>query len=115
MVSSFFADIFKGNSLNIGLLPVQVSADFLDKIFKAIETDPLTQLEVNLPEQTIRILGSEASPFGGGLSTGLSEEGAESFSITGYKKNNMMNGYDDIDFMQTLKDDIQAHAAKSIY
>ncbi len=117
VVSCFFADIFKGNSLNIGLLPVQVSADFLDKIFKAIETDPLTQLEVNLPEQTIRILGSEASPpiGGGGLSTGLSEEGAESFSITGYKKNNMMNGYDDIDFMQTLKDDIQAHAAKSIY
>ena len=117
VISSFFADIFKGNSLNIGLLPVQVSAEFLDKIFKALESDPKTLIEVNLPEQTIRILGSEASrPIsGGGLSTGLSEEGAESFSITGYKKHNMMNGYDDIDFMQTLKEDIQAHAAKSIY
>ena len=100
VVSSFFADIFKGNSLNIGILPVQVSADFLDKIFKAIETDANSQLEVNLPEQTITILATGDK---------------ESFSITGYKKNNMMNGYDDIDFMQTLKDDIQAHAAKSIY
>ncbi len=115
VVSSFFADIFKGNSLNIGILPVQVSVEFLDKIFKAIETDPNCQFEVNLPEQSIRILGSEASRLGGGLSTGLSEEWAESFAITGYKKNNMINGYDDIDFMQTLKDDIQAHAAKSIY
>ena len=100
VVSSFFADIFKGNSLNIGILPVQVSADFLDKIFKAIETDANSQLEVNLPEQTITILATGDK---------------ESFSITGYKKNNMINGYDDIDFMQTLKDDIQAHAAKSIY
>ena len=100
VVSSFFADIFKGNSLNIGILPVQVSAEFLDKIFKAIETDANSQLEVNLPEQTITILATGDK---------------ESFSITGYKKNNMINGYDDIDFMQTLKDDIQAHAAKSIY
>ena len=100
VVSSFFADIFKGNSLNIGILPVQVSAEFLDTIFKAIETDANSQLEVNLLEQTITILATGDK---------------ESFSITGYKKNNMINGYDDIDFMQTLKDDIQAHAAKSIY
>jgi len=100
VVSSFFADIFKNNSLNIGILPVQVSAEFLDKIFKAIETDANTLLEVNLPEQTITILatGDKAS-----------------FIITGYKKHNMINGYDDIDFMQSLKEDIQAHAAKSIY
>ena len=111
VISSFFADIFKNNSLNIGILPAQVSETFLNKLFKAIEADPNTQIEVNLPEQTIRILGSEASPPAGG--GGL--EGAESFSITGYKKNNMMNGYDDIDFMQSLKKDIQAHAAKSIY
>ena len=100
VVSSFFADIFKGNSLNIGILPVQVSAEFLDTIFKAIENDANSQLEVNLLEQTITILATGDK---------------ESFSITGYKKNNMINGYDDIDFMQTLKDDIQAHAAKSIY
>ncbi|OQP56673.1 3-isopropylmalate dehydratase small subunit [Niastella populi] len=100
VVSSFFADIFKNNSLNIGILPVQVSEAFLDKIFKAIEADPKTELEVNLPEQKITIVGNGAS---------------ESFEINGYKKNNMMNGFDDIDFLQSLKSDIQAQAAKSIY
>src|SRR3954466_15318940 len=58
VVSSFFADIFQNNSLNIGLLPVQVSDAFLDKIFTAIGADPQTQLEVNLPDQTITILGA---------------------------------------------------------
>src|ERR1700712_3380851 len=58
VVSSFFADIFKGNSINIGVLPVQVSPEFLDKIFRAIEADPKTELEVNLPEQTITILAT---------------------------------------------------------
>jgi 3-isopropylmalate/(R)-2-methylmalate dehydratase small subunit len=115
VVSSFFADIFKNNSLNIGILPVQVTEEFLNKIFTAIEADANAQIEVNLPEQTIRILGSEASPLGGGLSTGLSEEGAATFAITGYKKHNMMNGYDDIDFMQSLKEDIKTKAAQSIY
>jgi 3-isopropylmalate/(R)-2-methylmalate dehydratase small subunit len=100
VVSSFFADIFKNNSLNIGILPVQVSESFLDKIFKAIEANPKTELEVNLPEQKITIVGDGAS---------------ESFEINGYKKNNMMNGYDDIDFLQSLKSDIQTHATKSIY
>ena len=109
VISSFFADIFKNNSLNIGILPAQVSEVFLNKLFTAIETDPNTQIEVNLPEQTIRILGYEASSPGEGL------EGTGSFSITGYKKHNMMNGYDDIDFMQSLKNEIQIHAAKSIY
>ena len=100
VVSSFFADIFKNNSLNIGILPVQVSEAFLDKIFKAIEANPKTELEVNLPEQKITIVGDGAS---------------ESFDINGYKKNNMMNGYDDIDFLQSLKSDIQKQAANSIY
>jgi 3-isopropylmalate/(R)-2-methylmalate dehydratase small subunit len=100
VVSSFFADIFKNNSLNIGILPVQVSEAFLDKIFKAIEANPKTELEVNLPEQKISIVGAGAS---------------ESFEINGYKKNNMMNGYDDIDFLQSLKSDIQTIATKSIY
>ncbi|UYQ95370.1 3-isopropylmalate dehydratase small subunit [Chitinophaga horti] len=100
VVSSFFADIFKNNSLNIGILPVQVSAAFLDKIFTAIEADPNAQLEVNLPEQKITI-----------LSTGESE----SFDINSYKKHNLMNGFDDIDYLQAMKDEIQTFAAKSIY
>lgn len=100
VVSSFFADIFKNNSLNIGILPVQVSEGFLDKIFKAIESDPNAMFEVNLPEQKIRIL-----PTG--------EE--ESFDINGYKKHNLMNGYDDIDYLQSMKNDIRAFAAKSLY
>lgn len=109
VVSSFFADIFKNNSLNIGILPVQVSEAFLDKIFKAIEADPKVELEVNLPEQTIRIAESKASSFGGGL------EEAESFEINGYKKHNMMNGYDDIDYLQSLKKDIESFASASLY
>ncbi|HEY8895740.1 MAG TPA: 3-isopropylmalate dehydratase small subunit [Niastella sp.] len=100
VVSSFFADIFKNNSLNIGILPVQVNEAFLDKIFKAIEANPKTELEVNLPEQKITIVGDGAS---------------ESFEINGYKKNNMMNGFDDIDFLQSLKSDIQKQAANSLY
>lgn len=100
VVSSFFADIFKNNSLNIGILPVQVSEAFLDKIFKAIEANPKTELEVNLPEQKISIVGTSDS---------------ESFEINGYKKNNMTNGYDDIDFLQSLKSDIKAQAEKSLY
>jgi len=100
VVSSFFADIFKNNSLNIGILPVQVSEAFLDKIFKAIEANPKTELEVNLPEQKITILGDGAS---------------ESFEINGYKKHNMINGFDDIDYLQSLKSDIKTFAEKSIY
>jgi 3-isopropylmalate/(R)-2-methylmalate dehydratase small subunit len=100
VVSSFFADIFKNNSLNIGLLPVQVSADFLDKIFKAIEADPKAEFEVNLPQQKITI-----------LSTGESE----SFAINTYKKDNMINGYDDIDYLQAMKNEIKTFSEQSIY
>ena len=100
VVSSFFADIFKNNSLNIGLLPVQVSAEFLDKIFKALEADPKAEFEVNLPEQKITI-----------LATGEHER----FDINGYKKDNMINGYDDIDYLQAMKNDIRTFATQSIY
>ena len=100
VVSSFFADIFKGNALNIGLLPVQVSADFLDKIFRSIEADPKSELEVNLPEQTITILATGEK---------------ESFDINGYKKHNMMNGFDDIDYLQAMKNEIKTFTAKSLY
>jgi 3-isopropylmalate/(R)-2-methylmalate dehydratase small subunit len=100
VVSSFFADIFKNNSLNIGILPVQVSPEFLDKIFTAIEKDPKTELEVNLPEQTITILATGEK---------------EGFDINAYKKHNMMNGFDDIDYLQSLKTEISEYAEKSIY
>lgn len=95
VVSSFFADIFRNNCLNIGVLPVQVSPEFLERIFEAIETDPATELEVNLPEQTITL-----------LSTGEKE----SFDINTYKKNNMLNGYDDIDYLLGMKEDIEEFA-----
>jgi 3-isopropylmalate/(R)-2-methylmalate dehydratase small subunit len=100
VVSSFFADIFKNNSLNIGILPVQVSPAFLDRIFRAIEADPKAGLEVNLQEQTITILATGER---------------ESFEINSYKKHNLMNGYDDIDYLQSMKEDIKAFADKSVY
>jgi 3-isopropylmalate/(R)-2-methylmalate dehydratase small subunit len=100
VVSSFFADIFKGNSLNIGILPVQVSPGFLDRIFIAIESNPHTELEVDLPAQTITILASGEK---------------ESFEINTYKKHNMTNGYDDIDYLQAMKNEIQSFAEKSMY
>jgi 3-isopropylmalate/(R)-2-methylmalate dehydratase small subunit len=95
VVSSFFADIFRNNCLNVGVLPVQISAEFLEKIFAAIYADPKTELEINLPEQTITL-----------KSTGEKE----SFDINGYKKNNLLNGFDDIDYLQSIKGDIQEFA-----
>lgn len=100
VVSSFFADIFKGNSLNIGILPVQVSEAFLDKIFQAIEADPNAELEVNLPEQTITLVATGEQ---------------ESFAINGYKKHNMTNGFDDIDYLQAMKSEIEEFEAARIY
>ena len=96
VVSSFFADIFRNNCLNIGVLPVQVSAEFADKIFTAITADPTTELEVNLPEQTITL-----------LATGDQER----FDISAYKKDNMINGFDDIDYLQSIKPEIETFAA----
>ena len=100
VISSFFADIFKGNSLNIGILPVTVSPEFLDKIFLAIEANAKAIIEVNLPEQTVTIAATGEK---------------ESFDINGYKKNNMVNGYDDIDYLQSMKGEIAAFAEKSLY
>ncbi|MFP5040543.1 3-isopropylmalate dehydratase small subunit [Parasediminibacterium sp. JCM 36343] len=100
VVSSFFADIFKGNSINIGILPVMVTPDFLEKIFKAIEADPKTELEISLPEQTITLLATGDS---------------ESFDINGYKKHNLLNGFDDIDYLQAMKEEILTFAeAKAV-
>lgn len=100
VVSSFFADIFKNNSMNIGILPVQVSEDFLEKIFRAIEANPTTALEIDLQLQTITL-----------LQTGDSE----SFQINSYKKNNLMNGFDDIDYLQNMKKEIQTFSENSRY
>lgn len=98
VVSSFFADIFRNNCLNVGVLPVQVSASFLEQIFEAIEADPETELLVDLPQQTITITSSGAS---------------ETFEINGYKKQNLLNGFDDIDYLLNMKEDIEEFAAKT--
>ncbi len=93
VVSSFFADIFKNNAMNNGLLPVQVSETFLRIIFNEIEKDAATQLRVNLEKQEIKL-----------LTTGETE----AFDINTYKKSCLLNGYDDIDFLLSKKDKIIA-------
>jgi 3-isopropylmalate/(R)-2-methylmalate dehydratase small subunit len=92
VVSSFFADIFKGNSLNNFLLPVTVSEAFLQTLFQAIEKDPSVQIEVNLPEQKIKLAGTSVE---------------ESFEINSYKKTCLLNGYDDIDYLLSIRADIE--------
>ncbi|MEO1051465.1 MAG: 3-isopropylmalate dehydratase small subunit [Bacteroidota bacterium] len=94
IISSFFADIFKGNALNNGLLPIQVSDHFLHSIFEKVKETPDTKIHVNLEEQTITADGMAAS---------------ETFEIDAYKKMCLLNGYDDIDFLLSLKDKIQAY------
>ena len=93
VVSSFFADIFKNNALNNGLLPVQVSDTFLERLFKAINYDAKTEIEVDLEKQQITI-----------LSTGE----VESFDINPYKKECLLNGYDDIDYLLSIRDEIES-------
>jgi len=94
VVSSFFADIFKNNALNNFLLPVQVSDAFLQKLFEAVEQDPQTQIEIDLPEQYIRILASGETEY---------------FDINPYKKACLLNGYDDIDYLLSLDEVIRAY------
>ena len=100
VVSSFFADIFKGNALNNGLLPVQVSKKFLSDLLKRIASNPETELEVNLEKQTISVINSELS---------------EDFEIDAYKKTCMINGYDDIDYLINNKEQIEAFEAQKTY
>ena len=90
VVSSFFADIFKNNSLNNFLLPVTVSESFLQKAFAAVEKDPSTEVEVNLEKQTISVAGE-----------------TENFEINSYKKTCLLNGYDDIDYLLSSKKEIE--------
>jgi len=96
VISSFFADIFRNNSLNNGILPITVTPEFLDNIFSAIEVDPSTELSVDLEKQMLTIMDT-------GEST--------SFDINGYKKNCLLNGYDDIDYLLNLKDKIATFEA----
>ena len=93
VVSSFFADIFKGNVLNNGLLPIQVTEGFLAEMFATIEKDPTAAFEVDLEKQTIRNVNR---------STELQ------FDINPYKKECLLKGYDDIDYLLSLKNEITA-------
>jgi 3-isopropylmalate/(R)-2-methylmalate dehydratase small subunit len=91
VVSSFFADIFKNNALNNFLLPVTVSDAFLQQLFTAIEKDPATPIVVDLSQQTITANGQ-----------------SEIFDINDYKKTCLLNGYDDIDFLLSIRGEIEA-------
>lgn len=100
VVSSFFADIFKGNALNNGLLPVQVSEEFLSRLFEAVHGDPRTEICVDLEKQTITILPTGENEY---------------FEINPYKKACLLNGYDDIDFILNERETIEAYERSRAY
>ena len=97
VVSSFFADIFRNNALNNGLLPVTVSEQMLSEIFAAVNANPKAELKIDLPTQTIEIVGTEHK---------------ESFEIAPYKKQCLVNGYDDVDFLVSIREEIKAFEQK---
>ncbi|MBN2615682.1 MAG: 3-isopropylmalate dehydratase small subunit [Bacteroidales bacterium] len=97
VVSSFFADIFKNNALNNGLLPVQVSEAFLEKVLKAVQGHPETEVRIDLPQQLIT----------------LPDGSSEAFEINAYKKSCLLNGFDDIDFLLSKKDKIKEYELKT--
>lgn len=99
VVSSFFADIFRNNSLNNGVLPVQVTDEFLAGLFKSIDADPKAEVKIDLENQTI---------------TNVSTGATESFEINSYKKNCLLNGYDDIDYLLSLKDEVKAYEQQAV-
>ena len=103
VVSSFFADIFKNNALNSGVLPVQVSEVFLQQIFLQ---DNNTELKIDLEKQTIEIIGKSEAPLSDGF--------GEAFEISSYKKTCLLNGYDDIDYLISIKEEIQQFETQSI-
>ena len=98
VISSFFADIFSDNCLNVGVLPVQVSEKFLNIIFENIYKKPNIELCIDLINQSVSIPELKFS---------------ESFTINDYKKNNMLNGYDDIDYLMSMKNSITDFANKT--
>jgi 3-isopropylmalate/(R)-2-methylmalate dehydratase small subunit len=97
IISSFFADIFKGNALNNGLLPIQVSDVFLKKLLVEVTGNPSSKITINLEEQTL-----------------TTEVGVVKFEINSYKKVCLLNGYDDIDFLVSKKDKIVAFEAEMV-
>ncbi len=98
VVSSFFADIFRNNALNNGLLPVKVSEEFLAEIFAEIERNPAAQFTVDLQNQTFTIVSSGRS---------------EKFEIDAYKKRCLINGYDDVDYLVSIADQIEQYERKN--
>lgn len=99
VISSYFADIFKGNALNNGVLPVQVTPEFLEKLFTAVENDPSQKIKIDLEKQQLEISGTNLN---------------ESFEIDPYKKMCLINGYDDIDFLVSKLDSIQRFEEKNV-
>ena len=100
VVSSFFADIFKGNALNNGLLPIQVTPVFLEKLMNYVTSNPNGEITVNLEEQTICVPSNAIS---------------EQFEINAYKKTCLMNGYDDIDYLLSKTNDIEVYETSKKY
>ena len=100
VISSFFADIFKGNALNNGLLPIQVTPVFLEKLMNYVTSNPNGEITVNLEEQVISV-----------QSIGISEQ----FEINTYKKTCLMNGYDDIDYLLSKTNDIEVYETSKKY
>ena len=100
VISSFFADIFKNNCLNIGVLPVKVDEEFLKALFEQIYQNPKTEIVVDLPSQSVSVEDKK-------LTT--------SFEISSYKKNNLLSGFDDIDYLLNIKDEIKNFANKTVF
>ncbi|NQX86588.1 MAG: 3-isopropylmalate dehydratase small subunit [Flavobacteriaceae bacterium] len=100
VISSFFADIFKGNALNNGILPIQVTPEYLSELFHAIKHDSKTTLEVDLEAQTIGVSNTNHKAY---------------FEIDAYKKTCLINGYDDIDYLLSKKETIKAFEANKTY
>ena len=92
VVSSFFADIFRNNALNNGLLPVTVSEEMLAEIFSTVESDPKAELKIDLEAQSIEIVGTTHK---------------ESFEISQYKKECLKNGYDDVDYLVSIRNEVE--------
>jgi 3-isopropylmalate/(R)-2-methylmalate dehydratase small subunit len=100
VISSYFADIFRGNALNTGLLPLQVSDEVLQQLFDQIDQDPKTELIVDLPQQTLTVPAWGESIH---------------FDLDPYKKECLINGYDDIDFLVNQKEAIAAYETSRVW
>ena len=100
VISSFFADIFKNNCLNIGVIPVKVEPAFLKDLYEIIYANPNTEIIVDLPSQLVLVEENNL---------------AASFEISSYKKNNLLNGFDDIDYLLNIKNEIKDFAKKTLF